>query len=289
MKPEFIYDSGVEQRQRFLKRLEKAIYITKVDVRSSFLRDYVEELVRAAGKKPKKVDTYVPVKPRLVLKSPEIVHRLPPKVFNKLERARQTPIRPIKIVKRPVSLKARPIFGSNVLYKPKVIKRIERQKKKGIELSVPVPDRVIKFKKDAFRISVPKQDEIAKDEHIVEENGKFFYAVKGQDKKGFLSFGGSGMISKVDKLIMDPNIDAIYCEGANVPVKVDYKGHSKINTNVIFKKTKDINNIIKILAKRARKKVSVKEPIVDGRMKNSMRVQATLGSDYVNGKFVLKR
>ena len=280
MKPEFIYDPGVRQRQEFLKRLEKAIYITKVDVRSAFLRDYVEALIISAGKKPKKVGKGFYVKPKLVLKSPEIVHRIPKKVFNKIERAKQTPINPIRM--KPLIMKP----SSNILYKPAKIQKIENQKKRGLDLSVPVPDRVFD---EEFKINVPKQDEVIKDEHVLEEDGRHFYNVKGEKKKGFLSFGKSGMISKIDKLIKDPNVDSIYCEGKNSPIKIDYKGHTKLNTNVVFKKTKDINNVIKILAKRARKKVSVKEPVVDGRMKGSMRIQGTLGSQFVSGKFVLKR
>jgi len=288
MKPEFIYDPSIEERKYFLDRLEKSIHITKTNVYSCFLRDFTEQLVRAAGKKKEK-GFYV--RPKLVLKTPEIVHRLPKRAFDKIEKARLKPIHPVKLVEKPLkkrnSLMLRPNFNDNVLYKPSVIKKIEDNKKKGVELSVPVPNRA--FKEIDFKIDVPKQQEIMKDDNITEKDGKYFYNVGEEKKKSFLSFGGSGFISKIDKLIKDPNIDAIYCEGVNVPIKIDYKNHSKLNTNIIFKNNKDINSLIRVLAKRASKKVSSKEPVFNGIMKNSMKVQATLGSEYVNGKFILKR
>jgi len=281
MEPEFIYDPSFESKKKLYEELDQAIKITKKDIYSTFFRDYISALIKAAGKKEKKIEV---VKGELILPTEKIVQKIPKNVFLRIEKAKGMPIHPIKIKE---DFKTRRI-EETILVKPEAIQKIEEENKRGLDLSVPVPDRVLD---EEFKISIPKEEELRKDDSIVEQNGKKYYIANlDEKKKGIFGLSKSNdIISKIDNLMKDPDIKAVYCDGINSEIKVDYKENHKLLTDILFKDTKELNKVIILFGKRAGKNVSTKEPILNDMMKNGVLVQATLGNEFVNGKFILKR
>ncbi len=278
--PEFIYDPGFEDKKKLFEELDRAIKITKKDIYSSFLRDYIDALIKAAGKKEKKVEV---VKGELVLPTEKIVQKIPKNVFLKLEKAKGMPIHPIKIRE---DLETRKV-DKRILVKPESIQNIENENKRWLDLSVPVPDRILD---EEFKISMPAKEDLIKDENVIEQNGKHYYISNvDEKKKGFLSLSkGKDIISKIDNLMKDPDVKAVYCDGVNHEIKVDYKENHKLLTDIIFKNAKELNNAITLFGKRAGKNISSKEPLLNDMMKNGVLIQASLGNEFVNGKFILK-
>ncbi len=104
---------------------------------------------------------------------------------------------------------------------------------------------------------------------------------KGELVDGLLNFRG------IDEMIMDPDVNAIYCNGPNNPLLVNYGDKGKIATRVQFKTKKEVNDVIKKFAKRGNLNPD-KNPILDFGF-DGFRVEATLGNEILNPRFVLRR
>lgn len=94
-------------------------------------------------------------------------------------------------------------------------------------------------------------------------------------------------LGRVEPLLHDKKIHKIICEGPNREIIVIREGE-KIRTNVMFDNADELNRFVTKIGEATFHKVSLDEPVLDAVYKN-FRVQATLGSDVVEGRFFMSR
>ena len=88
-------------------------------------------------------------------------------------------------------------------------------------------------------------------------------------------------LGKVEPMFNDPNIEDISCDGINIPLYVYHRnpGLGSLKTNVVFKTEEELNSFVVKMAQRARKSISIAEPLLDASLPDGSRMQATLGTD----------
>ena len=92
---------------------------------------------------------------------------------------------------------------------------------------------------------------------------------------------------KLQPLVKDTNIKAIYCSGANQPILIQHIKYGKILTNLIFNSNTELDDFIKYIARKAGKTISVTNPALNIEFPNNIKFNATLGGDFVSSKFIL--
>ena len=92
---------------------------------------------------------------------------------------------------------------------------------------------------------------------------------------------------KLQPLVSDPNINAVYCYGANQPILVQHIKYGKIQTNLSFNSNTELDDFIKYMAKKAGKPISMSNPSLQFQFPNGFRFDAVLGGDFVSSKFNL--
>ena len=110
---------------------------------------------------------------------------------------------------------------------------------------------------------------------IIRDNGlkipekskdKIFYYIM----RDFVGYG------KIDILMKDGEIEDISCDGYSVPVFVHHRKYQSIETNVKFRDGEELDAFVIRLAQICGKQISVYAPIVDGKLPDGSRLQATL-------------
>ncbi len=94
---------------------------------------------------------------------------------------------------------------------------------------------------------------------------------------------------RLDPLMHDANVTAIFCEGTSKPVRIEYKGlPERIETNVIFKDPKDLNTLINKIASFAKVHLTEATPIMDTTI-NGFKINATIGIGDISSKLTIKK
>jgi flagellar protein FlaI len=103
---------------------------------------------------------------------------------------------------------------------------------------------------------------------------------KAQSIKYYLERDIVGL-GKVEPLMNDPNIEDISCDGINIPLYVYHRNPDigSLKTNVIFTNADELNSFVVKIAQRAKKSISIAEPLLDASLPGGSRIQATLGTD----------
>ena len=110
---------------------------------------------------------------------------------------------------------------------------------------------------------------------IIRDNGlkipekskdKIFYYIM----RDFVGYG------KIDILMRDGEIEDISCDGYSVPVFVHHRKYQSIETNVKFRDGEELDAFVIRLAQICGKQISVYAPMVDGKLPDGSRLQATL-------------
>ncbi len=110
---------------------------------------------------------------------------------------------------------------------------------------------------------------------IIRDNGlkipekskdKIFYYIM----RDFVGYG------KIDILMKDGEIEDISCDGYSVPVFVHHRKYQSIETNVKFRDGEELDAFVIRLAQICGKQISVYAPMVDGKLPDGSRLQATL-------------
>jgi len=83
---------------------------------------------------------------------------------------------------------------------------------------------------------------------------------------------------KLDVLFKDPMIEDISCVGADLPVYLYHRKYTNIETNVIFKE-EELNITIMKLVQMSGKSISSGYPIMNARLPEGSRLEATLGRE----------
>ena len=88
--------------------------------------------------------------------------------------------------------------------------------------------------------------------------------------RDFLGYG------KIDLIMNDPKIEDISCNGVNAPIYVWHQNYESVQTNIEYLSEKELDNIVRRLAYRTGRQISVANPIVEGTLPEGYRVHLTL-------------
>ncbi len=88
-------------------------------------------------------------------------------------------------------------------------------------------------------------------------------------------------LGKIEPVFNDPNIEDISCDGIGIPIYVYHRSSNlgSLKTNVVFTSEDELNSFVVKMAQRARKSISIAEPLLDASLPDGSRMQATLGTD----------
>ena len=124
-----------------------------------------------------------------------------------------------------------------------------------------------KLREKGVDVPIPSKDKI------------FYYLIRD-----FVGYG------RIDILMRDEDIEDISCDGSTVPVFVYHRRYQSIETNVTFDTPEELNSFVVRLAQICGKQISIYAPIVDGKLPDGSRLQATLAKTVTNeSTFTIRR
>jgi flagellar protein FlaI len=91
-------------------------------------------------------------------------------------------------------------------------------------------------------------------------------------KRDYVGYG------KLDVLLKDPMIEDISCDGADIPIFLYHRKYTNIETNIVFEED-ELNMMILKLAQVSGKSISTGYPIMNARLPDGSRLEATLGRE----------
>jgi flagellar protein FlaI len=115
----------------------------------------------------------------------------------------------------------------------------------------------------------------------IENDATFFKSSK--DKifyhlfRDFLGYG------RIDLLMHDDGIEDISCDGHFTPIFIHHRKYEAIETNIYFDNEEELNSFIVKLCQVSGKQISIYSPIVDGKLPDGSRLQATLARTVTKG------
>ena len=91
-------------------------------------------------------------------------------------------------------------------------------------------------------------------------------------KRDYVGYG------KLDVLIKDRMIEDISCDGVDIPVYLYHRKYTNIETTIVFEE-EELNMLILKLAQTSGKSISTGYPIMNARLPDGSRLEATLGRE----------
>jgi flagellar protein FlaI len=95
--------------------------------------------------------------------------------------------------------------------------------------------------------------------------------------RDFLGFG------RIDILMHDEGIEDISCDGPDTPIFIHHRKYEAIETNIFFDSAEELDSFLMRLCQISGKQISIFSPIVDGKLPDGSRLQATLARTVTNG------
>ena len=89
--------------------------------------------------------------------------------------------------------------------------------------------------------------------------------------------------SRIDILMHDDGIEDISCDGPNPPIFIHHRKYEAIETNIYFDEEEELNSFVVRLCQVSGKQISIFSPIVDGKLPDGSRLQATLSRTVTRG------
>ena len=81
---------------------------------------------------------------------------------------------------------------------------------------------------------------------------------------------------EIDPLIRDDNLEEIMVIGIDKPVFVYHREFGMMKTNILFKDAGEVMNLIDSIARQINRRIDQESPILDGRLPDGSRVNATI-------------
>ena len=81
---------------------------------------------------------------------------------------------------------------------------------------------------------------------------------------------------EIDPLIRDDNLEEIMVIGKDKPVFVYHREYGMMKTNILFKDAGEVMNLIDSIARQINRRIDQESPILDGRLPDGSRVNATI-------------
>ncbi|MDZ4171861.1 MAG: ATPase, T2SS/T4P/T4SS family, partial [Methanobacteriaceae archaeon] len=128
-------------------------------------------------------------------------------------------------------------------------------------------------------VAVSKGDDFRIDESSFIKEVKEFLRMKGvrnidklsaQISQEMLGYG------ELDPLIKDDDLEEIMVIGIKRPVFVYHRKIGMMVTNVVFEDDKDIKSLIDVIARQVNRRIDQQTPILDARLPDGSRVNATI-------------
>lgn len=87
----------------------------------------------------------------------------------------------------------------------------------------------------------------------------------------------------IDPLVMDDGLEEIMVIGAKKPVYIFHRKHEMMSTNIEFYSDKEIIDLINRIARKVGRRVDISSPLMDARLPDGSRVNATIPPVSVDG------
>ncbi len=100
----------------------------------------------------------------------------------------------------------------------------------------------------------------------------------------FLGYG------KIDVILHDDYIEDISCDGKKIPIFVHHREYESIRSNVSYPTDEELDSFVVKLSQICNKQISIYEPIIDGKLPDGSRLQATLAKTVTQSStFTIRR
>tara|TARA_Y100000310_G_scaffold327446_1_gene393837 strand:- start:17445 stop:18992 length:1548 start_codon:yes stop_codon:yes gene_type:complete len=86
-------------------------------------------------------------------------------------------------------------------------------------------------------------------------------------------------LGRIEPFLNDYFIEDIECNGSNLPVYLVHRKYRNVRTNVVFKDNDELRNFVERLAQKCGKYISYATPLLDGRLPDGSRINATYTQD----------
>ncbi|MEE8168393.1 MAG: CpaF family protein [Candidatus Hydrothermarchaeales archaeon] len=93
----------------------------------------------------------------------------------------------------------------------------------------------------------------------------------------------------IDPLLQDDDLEEVMIIGINVPVYIAHRKHGTLPTNIVFEEDTDIQRIIERIGRHSGRKIDLANPLLDARLPDGSRVNATLRPASLDGSTVTIR
>ncbi|MDX1611840.1 MAG: type II/IV secretion system ATPase subunit, partial [Candidatus Thermoplasmatota archaeon] len=125
---------------------------------------------------------------------------------------------------------------------------------------------------DAEEMVKDLTDQVIQDYSIeVDDNARTrltYYTIRD-----FTGFG------KLDVLMRDPMIEDISCDGAGIPIFLYHRKYESMESSVVFSPDQELDSFVIKLAQRSGKHISIADPLLDARLPDGSRLNATLSRE----------
>ena len=81
---------------------------------------------------------------------------------------------------------------------------------------------------------------------------------------------------KIDSLIQDDELEEIMIIGINKPVYVYHRKHGMMKTNIRYDDEQELTDLIDSMARQINRRIDKESPILDGRLRDGSRINATI-------------
>ncbi len=89
-------------------------------------------------------------------------------------------------------------------------------------------------------------------------------------------------LNEIEPLLNDYYIEDIECNGSKTPLYIVHRKYRNLRTNIVFENNKVLASLVEKMAQRAGKYVSYASPLLDGRLPDGSRVNATYTEDVTS-------
>jgi flagellar protein FlaI len=144
---------------------------------------------------------------------------------------------------------------------------------------------------DVFDIEVNEKKQFLQEtlEQIILDN-KIFIEDDAKDRLFYHIFKEFIGYSRIDILMQDEGIEDISCDGPDTPIFIYHRKYESIATNIFFENEDELNSFLVRLCQISGKQISIYSPIVDGKLPDGSRLQATLARTVTKGStFTIRR
>ncbi len=86
-------------------------------------------------------------------------------------------------------------------------------------------------------------------------------------------------LNEIEVLMHDYYVEDVECNGINSPIYIVHRKYHNMRTSVVFSSNEQLSNFVEKLAQKAGQYVSYASPLLDGRLPDGSRVNATFSAD----------